>query len=350
MLAAVYHGPEQLRVEECPVPSIAPDELLLQVEFASICATDLRILAGGHRMCPPGTVRIPGHEIVGRIAGIGAAVQGCEQGQRVFIAPNVGCGHCPQCLRGKNNLCPSYQAFGITLDGGFAEYMRVTAAAIRQGNVIPLAPDVDPAGAALAEPFACVLHGQEAVNVHGGDVVLIQGAGPIGLMHVLLARARGARRILVSDQAPERLAKARLLGAARVMNILEEDIARAVSEETAGVGADVVIVAAPSREAAEQAPQLAAAGGRINLFAGMPMQRPSITLDANLIHYKELILTGSTGSSTGDCRRALELVCSGAVDLLPLISGRYPLREAAAAFDAARSRSGLKIVFEPEVR
>lgn len=348
MLAAVYHGPEQLRVEDRPIPSIGPDELLLQVEFASICATDLRILQGGHRKYGPGAVRIPGHEIVGRVADLGAAVQGYQRGQRIFVAPNIGCGRCPQCLRGYNNLCPDYEAFGITMDGGFAEYMRVTAAAISQGNLIPLGPHVDPAGAALAEPFACVLHGQQAVNVHAGDTVLIQGAGPIGLMHVLLAHARGARRILVSDQMPERIEKARQLGAGRVLDIRQADVARAVTEETGGAGADVIIVAAPSRQAAEQALQLAAVGGRINLFAGMPKQDPVLSLDSNLIHYKELVVTGSTGCSTGDCRRAAELVSSGQIDLRPLISGRYPLREAAAAFEAARGRSGLKIVLQTE--
>jgi L-iditol 2-dehydrogenase len=350
MLAAVYHGPDDLRVEDHPVPEITDHQLLLHVQCASVCATDLRILQSGHRRFVPGTIRILGHEIMGTIADVGSQVKGFHTGQRVFIAPNLGCGRCRQCLQGRNNLCRNYEAFGITLDGAFAEYMRVTAPAIEQGNVMPLGPGVDAGAASLTEPLACVLHGQEAVDVRRGDTVLIQGAGPIGLMHLLLARVRGAERVIVSDQSPERLEKARELGAHRAVNFREEDLLAEVLTETGQEGADVVIVATPAHEAQEMAPQLASLGGRINFFGGLPKTQPTIQLDSNLVHYKELVLTGTTGCSTGDCRRAWELVESGAIDLRPLISDRYPLREAAAAFSAARSRSGLKVILQPELK
>src|SRR5512140_1983864 len=125
MLAAVYHGPQDLRVEQTPTPRIGPGELLLKVDSASICGTDLRIFHGAHRMFPAGTIRIPGHEVVGTIAACGSQVSGFSSGQRVFVAPNMGCGHCRQCISGNNNRCAAYQAVGVTLDGGFAEYMRV---------------------------------------------------------------------------------------------------------------------------------------------------------------------------------------------------------------------------------
>ena len=139
MLAAVYHGPDDLRLEQVPLPAIGPGEALLRVTSACICGTDLRILHGGHRKYPAGTVRIPGHEVVGEIARVGSEVVGLTVGQRVFVAPNMGCGHCRQCVSGNNNLCADYQAVGITLDGGFAEYMRIPAAAIAQGNLMPIA-------------------------------------------------------------------------------------------------------------------------------------------------------------------------------------------------------------------
>ena len=122
MLAAVYHGPDDLRLEQYPLPAIGPGEALLRVTSACICGTDMRILHGGHRKYPAGTVRIPGHEVVGEIARVGSEVVGLTVGQRVFVAPNMGCGHCRQCVSGNNNLCADYQAVGITLDGGFAEY------------------------------------------------------------------------------------------------------------------------------------------------------------------------------------------------------------------------------------
>jgi len=180
MLAAVYHGPNDLRVEDYPTPVIGPDEALLKVVSAGICGTDLRIWHGAHRKFPPGAVRIPGHEVVGDIVDMGAEVKGINVGQRVFVAPNMGCGHCRQCVGGRNNRCADYQAFGVTMDGAFAEYMRLLAATLAQGNLIPLDQATDPAAAALIEPFACVLRGQNAVHIQPGEVVLVIGAGPIG--------------------------------------------------------------------------------------------------------------------------------------------------------------------------
>lgn len=347
MLAAVYHGPDDLRLERRPVPAIGEDELLLRVASTSICATDLRVAAGGHRLYGAGAVRIPGHEMTGVVAAAGRGVRGLPEGQRVFVAPNMGCGECRQCRAGRNNLCPRYDAFGITLDGSFAEYMRVTAPAIRQGNVMPLPEGADPDVFALAEPLACVLHGQDAVDVAAGDVVAVLGAGPIGLMHVLLARQRGARLVIATDVVPERLAKALELGADAAVDARNPDLEERVRDRTAGEGVDAVIVAAPAHAAMEQAPRLAAARGRINLFAGLPKQQPEIRLDANLVHYKELAVTGTTACSTRDCRRAVDLLCSGEVDLSGLIGARYSLDQVSAAFEHARGRSGLKAMLHP---
>lgn len=347
MLAAVYHGPNDLRVEDVPIPKIGLGELLIKVMSASICATDLRILHGDHRMAPAGVKRIPGHEVVGTIAEIGPGVEGFTLAERVFVAPNMGCGLCAQCIGGNNNLCANYDALGITLDGGFAEYMRVPARSIRQGNVIRLNEAIDPAVAALMEPFACVLRGQDVLRIQPGELVLIIGAGPIGVMHAKLAKVRGAGRVVVSEPLVQRAAQALRLGADRVVNPMEEDLQAMILEESGGRGADVVIIAAPVHAAQESALKLAAIGGRINFFGGLPKDRPTITFDSNLVHYKELIVTGTTACSTNDCRRAARLVNSGAIDLSDLVSQRFPLREAAAAFSAAEDRKSLKIVLEP---
>lgn len=347
MLAAVYHGPRDLRVEERPLPAIGADEALLRVVAAGICATDLRIWHGAHRKYTAGVRRIPGHEVVGDVAAVGANVSGLAVGRRVFVAPNTGCGHCRQCIGGHNNRCASYEALGITADGAFAEYMRIPAAAIRQGNVMPLPEAVDPAVGALIEPLACVLRGQDAVSPVPGDLVLIVGAGPIGIMHLLLARLRGARRVIVSDVLPHRLAPAAEAGADRVVDAGREDLAAVIAEESDGEGADVIVVAAPAHQAQAQAVHLAAQGGRISFFGGLPKDRPTVELDTNLVHYKELLVTGSTGCSTGDCRRAAALVAAGRVDLAPLVSARLPLRQAVEAMDRAEDRRSLKIVLEP---
>jgi L-iditol 2-dehydrogenase len=347
MLAAVYHGPEDLRIEQAPIPEIGSGEILLKVDAASVCGTDIRILHGAHRKYPPGTVRIPGHEVAGTIARLGEGIVGYQEGQRVFVAPNWGCGHCRQCVSGKNNLCADYGATGITVDGAFAEYLRVPAPAVLQGNVMPVAPAVDPAHAALIEPFACVLHGQDVLEIQPGEVVLVMGAGPIGLMHLKLALLRGAGRLLVSEPLAERRALALAMGADAAIDPVTQDLGGFVRESTGGLGADVIIVAAPSHAAQEAALQLAAIGGRINFFGGLPKDRPLIQLDANLVHYKELRVTGTTACSTSDCRRAAEIVSSGKIDLGDLVSLRYPLQQAREAFAAAEQGSALKVVIQP---
>ncbi len=350
MLAAVYHGPNDIRVEERRTPTIGPHEALLKVVSAGICGTDLRIYHGGHRKYPPGTVRIPGHEFVGDIVELGEDVgglEGVEVGQRVFVAPNIGCGHCRQCVSGNNNRCADYQAFGVTIDGAFAEYVRIPAAAIRQGNLIPMARGTDPAVAALTEPFACVLHGQDVLDIEPHDVVLVVGAGPIGVMHLMLARLKGARRVVVSDLITDRLTLATQAGADRVVNPAEEDLAAAIAEESGGAGADVIVVAAPAHRAQQESLELAAIGGRINFFGGLPKDRPTIQFNSNLVHYKELEVTGTTACSTEDCRRAAAIIEAGRIDLAPLVSAHFPLGQTVEAFAAAEGRESLKVVIEP---
>ena len=345
--AAVYHGSNALRVESVPVSVIGPDEVLLRVLRANICGTDLRILHGGHRKYPAGVARIPGHEVVGEVAAVGERVTGYAPGQRLFVAPNMGQGDSRETISGNNNLDPNYEAIGITLDGAFAEYLRVPAAAVRQGNLMPVRPEVDPAVAALIEPLACVWRGQNKGNVGAGDVVLAMGAGPIGVMHVMLARLRGATRIIVSEPAAGRREQALRLGADRVVDPTSEELAAVVREESNGRGADVIITAAPVKALQEQAIDLAAVGGRINFFGGLAKDDAVIRLDSNAVHYKELIVTGTTACSTYDCLRAAEIVNSGRLDLSPLITAAFPLAEANAAFTAAADGRNLRVTLVP---
>ena len=316
----------------------------MRVQGASICGTDLRIFHGGHRKYPPGTRRIPGHEAAGVVAEIGAGVNGFEIGQRLFAAPNMGCGHCRQCISGNNNLCPDYTAIGVTIDGAFAEYVRIPAVGVQQGCLMPILSEVDPAAAALVEPFACVLRGQRPLHIQPGDTVLVSGAGPIGLLHLKLALLHGAGKVIVSEPVASRRELALSMGASLAVDPLEQDLELILLAQTGGRGADVVIVAAPSHAAQEAALRLAAIGGRINFFGGLPKDKPFIQLDANLVHYKELLVTGTTACSTFDCRQAAEIINSGRIELSGLVSARFPLGQALQAFAAAEDRSALKIV------
>lgn len=347
MLAAVYHAPNDIRVEEVPRPSFGADELLIRVLNANICGTDLRIYKGGHRHYPPGSVRIPGHEVVGEIAAIGAEVTGYELGRRVFVAPNMGSSRNRATISGNNNMDPDFQAIGINLDGAFAEYMRVPALALQQGNLIPVTEDLDPAVAALIEPLACVLRGQNALQVRDGDFVVVMGAGPIGILHLKLANLRGALRVIVSEPAAHRREQALAFGADRVVDPLQEDLKGIVLAESDGRGADVIIVAAPSKAAQESALEIAATGGRINFFGGLPKDDPYIQLNANTVHYKELVVTGTTACSTYDCLRAADIVNSGRLDLAPLVTARFPLKDAVAAYAAAADGRNMRVSLEP---
>ncbi len=347
MKAAIYHGPNDIRVEDVPKPKAGNREIIVKVLSASICGTDLRIFHGNHRMYPEGTKRIPGHEVVGSISELGKDVEGYSIGQKVFIAPNMGCGHCEHCINGNNNLCKNYDAIGVTINGGFAEYMKVPANSIDQGNVILISEEVDPAVAALLEPFACVLRGQNALNIKPGDIVLIIGAGPIGVMHTKLAKVRGAGLVIVSEPITDRAEQVKRMGADLVVNPLEENLENIIIEKTSNHGADVIIVAAPVHGAQESALNLAAVGGRINFFGGLPKDRPTINFNSNLVHYKELLITGTTACSTADCWQASQMVNQGLVDLSELVSERFPLNEAVNAFAAAEDRKSLKIVLVP---
>ncbi|MCW2954364.1 MAG: hypothetical protein JWQ48_3534 [Conexibacter sp.] len=349
MRALVYHGPEQLELEQRPDPVAARGGAVVRVLACGICGTDLRIAKGAHRAYADGAARVPGHEIAAELVelGAGAGAGGLAVGDRVFIAPNLGCGHCPACRAGRSNLCASAEAFGITRDGGFAEYMAVPPAALEQGLLLPVPAGADPAVLSVVEPLACVLRGQRAVGVREGDRVLVCGAGPIGLLHVLLARAAGAAKVLVSEPHARRREEAVAFGADVGIDPSGEDLRVRVFEETDELGADVVITAVPVPAVQEQSLELAAVGGRINFFGGLPRDASTIRIDANVVHYRELQLTGTTANDTDDCREALELALSGRIALDRLVTARFPLEQAGAAFAAAAGGRELKVVLEP---
>ena len=347
MQAAVFSGTQVLEIEEVLTPEISDDEVLLRCRAVSICGTDMRIFRFGHSRLPAGTRRILGHELAGEVARVGHAVEGIVEGLRVAVAPNFGCGECPMCRRGWFHMCPDYGAIGLTVDGGMAAFVRVPAIAVRQGCLLPMSDGLSFEQAALNEPLACVVNGQKRCPVREGDTVLVVGAGPIGLMHVLMSRQAGAGRVLVVDLVADRLRRAEALGADGVIDSGRDDLVEAVLAITEGHGADVVITACPAAEVQQQAVMLAADHGRISFFGGLPKGSEVIRLDSNQIHYKELTITGSHGCCTDHCREALELQGSGAVDLEPLITNRFPLAEAKVAMAAAIEGHGLKTVLLP---
>lgn len=348
MIAATYAQGGAFAVEDIPRPSMGRDEILLRVQASSICGTDVRIIRNGHRKLRPGQKIVLGHEFAGTIEEIGGDVVGYSPGMRVGVVPNMGCGRCDMCARGLANMCPDYVAFGITMDGCHAGYVRLPASAIQQGNVIPLPESLSWIEASLIEPFSCVVNGQGAVRIAPGDSVAVFGAGPIGLMHLLLARNTGASQVILVDPDERRLAKGRELGASAVISA-SGDVARsAVMDLTGGRGVDVAITACASREAPELAQDLLAPFGRLCLFGGLPSDDSGIRLNVNKVHYRNLVVTGTTGGPPVDFRRAMRLIAGGAVNLKPLVSHVFPRSRVKEAFETAMNGQSLKVVITGE--
>ncbi|GFN22577.1 zinc-dependent dehydrogenase [Thermanaeromonas sp. C210] len=345
MKKAVYRGIRDMEVVEGPVPQIGPYEVLLQVKYCSICGTDIRIYHYGHFKIPPGTERVLGHEVVGVIASVGSEVRGLAPGMRVAVAPNIGCGQCEVCLRGWNQLCPDYQAFGISLDGGFQEYMKITAPAVLRGNIVGIPDGVSFEEAVLVEPLSCVYNGVEAVDIRAADVVVIIGAGPIGLLHVQMAKLKGAAKVILSETVEERLQDGARFGADVLVNPSKEDLKSVIFKETGGKGADVVITACSVPAVQQRALELAGVFGRINLFGGLPRGQETVPLNTNLIHYKQLKVTATTGSNYHQFRRSMELIAAGRVEVKSLIEGIYRLESIKDAFErVAGKASNRKVV------
>jgi L-iditol 2-dehydrogenase len=342
-----YYAPQDLRLERVPVPEPGPGELLVRVRNCATCGTDVKIYFHGHRNLKP--PRVIGHEIAGEVAAAGDGVDEFSVGDRVQVIAAVPCGECRECLIGHENVCENMTSIGYDYDGGYAEYLIVPELVLRVGSVNRLPAGLPFEEAAMTEPLACVLNGQELARVGEGDDVVVVGAGPIGCLHVRLARARGASRITLVEQSAERLE----LAAARVTPdevVLAEERADAVAAVRAvsdGRGADVVIVAAPSRAAQQDGVRMAGNRGRISLFGSLPKGDSQITVDANEIHYRDLTIVGAANSTPAQNAAALAMIADRRVPVADLITQTLPLEGLLDAIASAAGRHGIKYVIAP---
>jgi L-iditol 2-dehydrogenase len=339
-----FHAPGDVRIEETPEPQPGPGEVKLRVRNCSTCGTDVKIARfGHHHIVPP---RVMGHEVAGEV--VESRADGWAVGDRVQVIAAIPCGECGECQRGRQTVCPNQESIGYHYEGGFAEYLVVPAKVLAVDGLNRIPDGLSYAEASVAEPLACVLNGQQLARVGQGDDVVVIGSGPIGCLHVRLARARGAARVFLVDLNAERLRRAADLVAPDAVIVGGEvDVVDAVLKHTDGRGADVVITAAASGAAQEQALQMVARQGRISLFGGLPKDNPVISVDANLVHYRELTLVGANGSSPAHNAEALRLIVSGAVPVADLITHRLPLERALEAFDVVARGEAIKVTIEP---
>jgi len=335
MKAAILKSAGKLELEDIATPLCPPGGLLVRVRACSVCSSDARMLREGHRaLAYP---RILGHEIAGEVMESRAAQ--FDAGDRVQLYPGIPCGECVPCRRGQENHCRELGIIGFSRDGGFAEAMAVPARSLAGGGVNPLPDGMSYEEASLAEPLASCLNGQRLAGVGREDSVLILGAGPIGLLHAMLAGVNGAAKIFMAERLPGRLKAPEAAPIERMIDTEEEDIKAVIDKETGGWGVDVIIVAC-SQADASSLPELLAPRGRLCLFSGLA--DGDIRLDANLCHYRELGIVGAYGSTAYQNSAALELIAGDGVPAGSLITARFPLEDIADAMDYVCRRQGLK--------
>ena len=348
MKAAVVYGQNDLRVMQVPVPDVISGSIRIKVEACAICGTDKRIYKmGDFRASYP---VITGHEIAGTVESIDPGVTTFKVGDRVCVAPGHGCGLCETCKSGYPNVCTNpHPSLGYKLNGGFAEYMAVPEHILRLGFVNKIPENLSFIQASMSEIIACCINAQNNAGVKTGDTVLVMGAGPAGIIHSHLAKLRGAKKVILTQRSRFRLDKAAALFPDVVDDIIpstEEDLFARVAELTSGKGADVVFVCAPSREAQEQALELAAPRGRVNFFGGLPKDDRHVSLDSNNLHYKELFVSGASSSQPSGNIEALELLSKRIIDPDKLITNIYSLSDIDAGFSVMESRDCIKVVID----
>ncbi len=344
MKAGVFTQVDKFEVQEWDKPAIEPGDVLIRVKAAAICGTDLRIFHGKKTK----GVRMPsviGHEVSGEVVETGADVTELSVGDRVCVDPVLPCGECAYCMNGMENVCQNRVAIGYEYDGCFAEYMRIPGKFIKRQNVQKVPDSVSWVGGALAEPLGCVINGQRKLNITPGDKVVVLGTGPIGLMHCMLAKASGAAKVFVSEPNEMRRNMASDYGADILVDPVNESLEEVVMANTGGLGADVVILAIGIPALANDALKIARKGGRVSMFAGFSKgDLPPV--DVNIIHYNELVVTGSSSLQRKDLQTALALIESGAIDVDKLATHKFPMDKIEEAFAVAESGQALKVILE----
>ena len=336
MKAVVFPEPNRIVIEDRPIPEIGDADAQVKVHACGVCGTDLHIFHGEHIVKFP---VVPGHEFSGEVVKIGDKVKNISVGDRVTVDPNIVDHTCRFCRRGEINLCENLTAVGVNFDGGFAEYCRVPAEQLYR---VP--PNVSLDEAAMAEPLACCIHGIDRAQIKSGDTVVVLGAGTVGLMMVQLACIAGAGQVIVSEPDEKNRILAAGFGSDVQIDPIHDDVVAEVMKLT-GVGADVVIECAGRLETAQIAPKLARRGGTILQF-GVVSPDKTMEITPYDIFNKELTIRGSFVNPYTHAR-AVELLASKRIDVMSLITHRFPLEKAADALDIFSRRDSIKILIMP---
>lgn len=345
MMEQVLIEPFRLEQRETPKPELAPGDVLLKLEALTLCGSDVRVYTGEKT----GGVSWPtviGHEFVGTVSQVSRSDQEHLLGTRRAVVPWVFCRTCAPCRRGQTNLCVNVEIFGYQIPGAMAEYIRIPAQGVTNGNLIEI-PDSLPAElGALSEPLACVYHGHLRCNITVGSSVLILGGGPIGMFHTMLALRAGATRVIVSEPQANRRETIGALGHVTVIDPTEVNLVENVKALTGGEGVDVSIVCVGHPVLAQEAVRTTRPGGIVNLFAGFGHSGVG-EMDLNAIHYDQLDVIGNVDSTVDEFHTAAGLIAEGTLDVSAMITHRFPLSQAEEAIETARSGTGVKVAIIP---
>ena len=344
MNAVVYYGPGDVRYQQMPIPTCEAGGLLVEVEACAVCGSDLKTYKVGNPRMRQETVM--GHEFAGIIREIGPEAEAGDLaiGDRIVMATSVACGECLYCKRGWRNICQNIKPMGFHFDGGIAEWCAIPAAAVSGGHVVKVPEGLAPEFAALAEPISCAVNSVEQCNIEEGDVVLVMGAGPMGLLNAAVARAAGAGKIILSEPNAERLKQAEPF-CDILVNPMEQDLPAIIAAETAeGLGADVAIVAAPAAQPQAQALELVRKRGTVCLFASLPVGNEMLTINSRTLHYGELRLVGTSDSTADHVRTGLRYLQEGKIDGSKIATHLLGRDEIEKAFELMISGESLRVV------
>jgi L-iditol 2-dehydrogenase len=341
MRAMVFHGPGDLRDEQVPVPEPREGEVLLRIDAALTCGTDVKTLRRGHPVMIPHVPTVFGHEFAGRVAAVGAGVRGVREGDHAVAANSAPCRRCALCRAGRANLCEDL----LFVNGAYGEYIALPARLVAV-NLVGLRPATAAARAAFAEPLACALGGVERARVEAGQTVAVFGHGPLGCLLAMAAAARKARVILVGKRG-WRLDRVRSLRIAEVVDGTgSDDVVADLRAVTSGRGPEVTIDATGRPEVWRQAIDAVARGGCVVFFGGCA-PGTTVSLDTRRAHYEELALLGAFHHTPDLIRRAVELLEAGTIEPEALVTHRRDLGGVREALELMATGEALKVLIEP---
>jgi len=338
--AQVFYGPGDLRYEESPVPDPGPGGVVLRIEAALTCGTDVKTLRRGHPVMIPKVPTIFGHELAGTVTAVGRGVMSVREGDRAVAANSAPCGACGACRRGQENLCDDL----LFVNGAYAEYIALPPRLVAR-NLVRIPPGVLAARVAFAEPVACCLRAVDAAALQPGDTVAILGHGPLGLLLGLLAGAAGAR-VVLAGKGGARLARARTLGFDACLDVGAAEDPVGLIRRAAGTGVRCTIDATGRPEVWEQAVAVTDKGGTVIFFGGCA-PGTSIQLDTRRLHYEELRLFGVFHHTPAAIRRAVAMLAEGRLDPSPLITHEMGLESVPEALALMSRGDALKVLIHP---